>query len=165
MKPKTCTPCNYARYYTYILLSNPCTNVWNICFAVWITDCLQDNYYNTTGSIGPAGNVFTNSDFGTHTRNSGSLILRGGEVRTFKTPGVANVCSVKMYYRIYLQSGVPGAFNSIDLPLADNCDIPSSQFPSGGACVAGDQKWNKVIPDGASSPSPVLLHLQQVIMY
>ena len=99
--------------------------------------------------------MFTNSDFGTHTRNSGSLILRGGEVRTFKTPGVANVCSVKMYYRIYLQSGVPGAFNSIDLPLADNCDIPSSQFPSGGACVAGDQKWNKVIPDGASSPSPV----------
>ena len=123
--------------------------------SVWITDCLQDNYFNTTGTIGPVGNVFTNTDFGTHTRNSGTLILRGGEVRTFKTPGVANVCSVKMYYRIYPQSGVPGAFTSIDLPLVDNCDIPTSQFPSGGSCVDGDQKWKLIIPDGASSPSPV----------
>src|SRR5256885_8499800 len=120
--------------------------------AVWISDCNQDNFFNTTGSIGPAANVFTNSNFGTHTRNSGTLILRGGEVRTFKAPGIANVCSVRMYYRIYLQSGVPGAFNPIDLPLVDNCDIPSSQFPSGGSCVAGDQKWNRVIADGTTSP-------------
>src|ERR671939_274053 len=77
--------------------------------AVWISDCNQDNYFNTSGSIGPAGNVFTNTDFGTHTQNSGTLILRGGEVRTFKTPGVANVCNVRLYYRVYPQSATPGS--------------------------------------------------------
>ena len=82
--------------------------------AVWLTDCNQSNYFNTTGSgIGPAANVFTDANLGVHTRNSGSLILRGGEVRTSKIPGVANVCSVTMFYRVYLQSGAPGAFNSI----------------------------------------------------
>ncbi|MBO9684080.1 MAG: hypothetical protein J7502_15680, partial [Flavisolibacter sp.] len=73
--------------------------------AVWISDCNQDNYFNTTGSIGPAGNVFTNASLGTHTQNSHTLILRGGEVRTFKTVGSSNVCSARMYYRIYPQSG------------------------------------------------------------
>ena len=127
--------------------------------AVWLTDCNQSNYFNTTGSgIGPAANVFTNANLGAHTRNSGSLILRGGEVRTSKIPGVANVCSVTMFYRVYLQSGAPGAFNSITLPLADNCDVPSLQFPSGGSCVAGDQKWNRVIANGETSPyAPVNL--------
>src|SRR5438270_5295691 len=78
--------------------------------AVWITSCSQDDYFNTLGSIGPTGNTFTNTNFGTHTQNSASLILRGGEVRTSKTPGTANVCSVTMYYRVYLQSSAPGAF-------------------------------------------------------
>ena len=112
--------------------------------AVWLTDCNQSNYFNTSGSgaglIGPSGNVFTNANLGAHTQNSGTLILRGGEVKTFKTPAIANVCSVRMYYRIYLQAGVPGTFNIIDLPFSDDCDVPSSLFPSGGACVAGDQK-------------------------
>jgi large repetitive protein len=120
--------------------------------AVWISDCNQDNYYNSSGLIGPAGNVFTDNNFGTHTRNSGTLILRGGEVRTFKVPGVANVCSARMHYRIYLQSGVPGSFSIMDLPFVDNCDIPTSQFPSGGSCAAGDQKWNRVIADGTTTP-------------
>ena len=101
--------------------------------AVWLSDCTQSNFFNTSGSnpnlIGPAGNVFNNANLGTHTQNSGTLILRGAEVRTFKNPGVANVCSVRMYYRVYLQSAAPGAFNSIDLPLADDCDVPNSQFP------------------------------------
>ena len=71
--------------------------------AVWLTDCNQSNYWNTSGTgpslIGPAGNAFNNADLGVHTQNSGSLILRGGEVRTFKTPAVSNVCRVKMDYR------------------------------------------------------------------
>lgn len=120
--------------------------------AVWISDCNGSDYYNTSGLIGPATNVFTNKNFGTHTQNSGTLILRGGEVRTFKTPAVANVCSVQMYYRIYLQSGAAGSFNKIDLPLVDDCNVPTSQFPSGGSCVAGDQKWNLIIADGTTTP-------------
>ena len=120
--------------------------------AVWISDCNQNNYFNTSGLIGPAGNVFTNTDLGSHTQNSQTLILRGGEVRSFKTPGVANVCSAHMYYRIYPQSGTPGSFNSIDLSYVDDCNVPTSQFPSGGSCVAGDQKWNRVIADGITTP-------------
>jgi len=122
--------------------------------AVWLNDCNQGDYFNTSGLIGPAGNAFTNTNLGTYTQNSGTLILRGGEVRTFKTPGTSNVCSARMYYRIYLQSGIPGAFNIIDFPLADDCDIPGSQFPSGGSCAAGDQKWNRVIADGTIIPYP-----------
>lgn len=122
--------------------------------AVWLSDCNQSDYFNTSGLIGPAGNVFSNTNLGVYTQNSGSLILRGGEVRTFKNPATSNVCSARMYYRIYLQSGVPGAFNIIDLPFADDCDVPGSQFPSGGSCVAGDQKWNRVIADGTIIPYP-----------
>jgi large repetitive protein len=130
--------------------------------AVWLSDCNQSNFFNTSGTganlIGPAGNVFDNANLGVHTQNSGTLILRGGEVKTFKTPGVANVCSVRMNYRIYLQSGVPGAFNIIDLPFLNDCDVPNSQFPTGGPCVAGDQKWQRVTPDGATVPyAPVNL--------
>src|SRR5215204_1846269 len=124
--------------------------------AVWISDCNQDNYFNTAGLIGPAGNAFANNNFGTHTRYSGSLALRGAEVRTFKTPGASNVCSAHLYYRIYLQGGVPGIFNSVDLALVDDCNASTSQFTSGGSCVLGDQKWNLVVQDGTTIPySPV----------
>ena len=131
--------------------------------AVWISDCNQSNFYNTTGApadlFGPSGNVFSNANLGVHTQNSGTLILRGAAVKTSKTPGAANVCSVRMHYRIYLQSGAPGGFNIIDLPLYSDCDIPSGQFPvGGGACAAGDQIWQRVIPDGTTIPySPVNL--------
>ncbi|HKZ65741.1 MAG TPA: gliding motility-associated C-terminal domain-containing protein [Chitinophagaceae bacterium] len=127
-----------------------------VASAVLITDCNQSNFFNTSGNgadlIGPSGNIFANANLGVHTQNSGTLILKGAEVRTFKDPGIANVCSARMLYRFYLQSSVPGAFNSIDLPLLNDCDIPNSQFPSGGPCQAGNQKWNRVIPDGATLP-------------
>jgi gliding motility-associated-like protein len=130
--------------------------------AVWISDCNQSNFYNTSGSganlIGPVANVFNGTNLGAHTQNSSTLILRGAEVRTFKVPGVANVCSARMHYRIYLQTDAPGSFNTIDLPFVNDCDIPSSQFPSGGSCVAGDQKWNRIIADGTTTPyAPVNL--------
>jgi len=131
--------------------------------AVWLSDCNQTNFFNTSGTggdlLGPPGNVFNNGNLGVHTQNSGTLILRGAGVKTFKTPGVANVCSVRMYYRIYLQSGAPGAFNIIDLPLLSDCDVPSGQFPGGGGtCQAGDQLWQRAIPDGTTIPyAPVNL--------
>lgn len=130
--------------------------------AVWITDCNQSNYFNTSGSladeIGPNANAFNNNNFGTHTQNSGTLLLRGGAVKTFKTPATGNVCAVTMFYRVYLQSGVPGAFSSIDLPLFENCNTGTGQFPSGGPCVDGGQRWQRVIPIGASVPyAPVNL--------
>ena len=124
--------------------------------AVWISDCNQSNFFNTTGApadlLGPAANVFTNTNLGVHTQNSGTLILRGAGVKTSKPAGT-NVCSARLNYRVYLQTGVPGAFNNIDLPLYSDCDIPSGQFPGGGGpCQPGDQVWQRVIPDGTISP-------------
>ncbi|MFI5129668.1 MAG: gliding motility-associated C-terminal domain-containing protein [Chitinophagales bacterium] len=116
--------------------------------AVWVTDCNQSNYFNTSGNvadlIGPSGNVFDNNNFGAHTQNSGTLILRGAQLKTFKNPASSNVCSARMFYRIYLQSGAPGAFTSLDLPFLENCNVGSGTFPSGGPCVDGDQKWDRV---------------------
>lgn len=116
--------------------------------AVWVTDCNQSNFYNTSGSgadlIGPAANIFDNNNFGAHTQNSGTLILRGGQLKTFKNPASSNVCSAKMYYRVYLQSGAPGSFTSVDLPLSESCNGGTGTYPSGGTCVAGDQKWERV---------------------
>ena len=124
--------------------------------AVWISDCNQSGYWNTNGAIGANG--FSNADLGSHNQNSGSLVLRGAEVRSFKTPGVANVCAARLYYRIYPAAGVPGSFSAMDLNLADNCNTSTSQFPSGGACADGDQKWNRVIADGVTTPyAPVNL--------
>ena len=120
--------------------------------AVWMSDCNQNNYFNTTGLIGPAGNTFSNTNFGTHTKNSGSLILRGAEIRTFKTPGASNVCNAHLYYRIYMQGGVPGTFNSVDLALADDCNVSTNQFAFGESCAAGDQKWKLIIADGTFTP-------------
>jgi large repetitive protein len=132
--------------------------------AVWITDCNTNNFFNTSNSrtpahlIGPAANTFENRDFGIHTQNSGTLILRGGEVKTFKG-AASNVCSARMYYRVYLASGTPGAFASIDFPFFENCNVGLSQFSvSGGPCGVGDQKWQRVIPNGATVPfAPVNL--------
>ncbi len=125
--------------------------------AVWITDCNQSNFFNTSGSgpnlIGPAGNVFEGANLGVHTQNSGTLLLRGAEVKTFKNPASSNVCNVRMYYRIYQASSVPGAFTTYDLPFLDNCNVGPNTFPSGGPCVAGDQKWQSVIPSLANLTS------------
>ncbi|MFC0774724.1 hypothetical protein ACFEL9_17375, partial [Terrimonas sp. R1] len=127
--------------------------------AVWLSDCNQSNFFNTSGSgadiIGPVSNSFSSNNFGVHTQNSGTLILRGAELRTFKDP-VANVCDARLHYRIYPQSTAPGAFTIIDLPLLSDCNMPGGTYPGGGTCVAGDQQWNRVIPDGTITPySPV----------
>src|SRR6188768_2743964 len=129
--------------------------------AVWITDCNQSNFFNTSGAVanqfGP--NAFGNANLGVYTQNSNNLILRGAGVKTSKTTGTVNVCSVRMHYRVYLQSGAPGAFNDIDLSLYSDCDIPGGQFAvGGGSCMAGDQSWQRVIADGTTTPySPVNL--------
>jgi gliding motility-associated-like protein len=130
--------------------------------AAWITNCSANDYYNTSGSgsnqIGAAGLVFNNANLGAYTQNSEALVLRGGEIRSFKTPGVANVCSAHMYYRVYAQSGVPGSFTAMDLAFTDDCNVPAGTYPSGGSCVAGDQKWSRVVQDGVTTPyAPVNL--------
>ena len=125
--------------------------------AVWLTNCATSDFFNTDGSganlIGPASNVFTNTNFGTYVQNSNNLILRGAEVKTFKTPS-SNFCSARLNYRVYPAATTPGAFQVMDLPLFDNC--VGGTFPTGGPCNTGDQKWHRVVPNGTTNPySPV----------
>ena len=116
--------------------------------AVWLTNCENNDFFNTVGSgtsiIGPAENIFPNTDFGTYISNSNTFKLRGAEVKTFKS-ATANVCSARLNYRIYPQSGTPGAFTVLNLPFFEDCTAGS--FPSGGPCNPGDQKWQEVLSD------------------
>jgi gliding motility-associated-like protein len=116
--------------------------------AVWLNNCETGNFFNTVGSgasiIGPAQNIFPNTDFGTYVSFSNTFKLRGAEVKTFKI-ATANVCSARLNYRIYPASGTPGAFSVLNLPFLDDC--ASGSFPSGGPCSNGDQKWQKVLTD------------------
>ncbi|WP_298303368.1 fibronectin type III domain-containing protein [Flavobacterium sp.] len=123
--------------------------------AVWLTNCATSNFFNTVGTgvdiIGPAANVFPNTDLGTYVQNSNALILRGAELKTFKSV-TANVCSARLNYRIYPAATTPGAFTVMDLPFFDNCG--GGTFPTGGPCNTGDQKWQRVLND---SQSPINL--------
>ena len=124
--------------------------------AVSVSDCNANSFYNTTSNgiyeIAAAENVFSNNSFGVHTQNSGTLILRGAEIRTFTTPGVANICSVRMYYRSYLATATPGTFSMIEVPFLDDCDVPNGAYTSGGVCIEGDKKWKINIADGEAIP-------------
>jgi gliding motility-associated-like protein len=162
MKPKN--PLSVAGLFLCLLLSfsSAAQSIGAYASAVWLSDCNQSNFFNTTGAganvIGPPANVFDGANLGVHTQNAGTLVLRGGEVRTFKNPASSNVCGVTMHYRVYPQTGTPGAFNSITLPLLENCNVPAGQFPGGGPCADGDQKWQRVIADGVTTPyAPVNL--------
>ncbi len=159
---KSKNPISFAGTFLLLLLSffSKAQSFGSFASAVWITDCNQSNFYNTSGAganlIGPVSNVFTNANLGVHTQNAGTLILRGAEVRTFKNPASSNVCSVRLNYRVYPIGSPSGTFNVIDLPFIEDCN--AGTFPSGGPCNPGDQKWNRIIPNGATTPyAPVNL--------
>ncbi|UGS23876.1 T9SS type B sorting domain-containing protein [Flavobacterium channae] len=124
--------------------------------AVWVENCTNTatdgEFYNVTGVgadlIGPSANVFPGSDLGVYVQNSGSLIFRGAELKSFKT-ATSNVCSARLNYRIYQASTAPGAFTVLNLPLFDDCS--GGTFPTGGGtCNTGDQKWQEVLNDAES---------------
>ncbi|MCW1149218.1 gliding motility-associated C-terminal domain-containing protein [Flavobacterium lacisediminis] len=119
--------------------------------AVWVDNCSttgEGEFFNITGSgtsiIGPPANIFPNSNLGTYVQNSNQLIIRGAEVKTFKTL-TANVCGATLNYRVYPVASTPGTFNSLVLPFFENCG--AGTFPSGGPCNPGDQKWQEVLSD------------------
>ena len=105
----------------------------------------SEEFYNTSGSgvnlIGPVANEFNNSFLGVYQQNSSNLILKGGQVKTFKSTG-ANLCCVKLKYRIYPQSNVSGTYSILDFSFYDNC--VGGAFPTLGNCVDGDQKWQEI---------------------
>ena len=120
----------------------------SISTAVYIENCettAPGEFYNTTGvapnEIGTTSNIFTGNNYGVHLQNSGSLILKGAELRSFKT-ATSNVCGANLYYRVYLTTGTPGAFSLVALPLLDDCN--AGTYPSGGVCNPDDQKWQSI---------------------
>jgi gliding motility-associated-like protein len=129
--------------------------------AVWVENCTNTAtdgaFYNVTGVgtdlIGASGNIFPDSNLGTYVQNSGNLILRGAELKSFKT-STSNVCSARLNYRIYQASAAPGPFTILNLPFFDDC--VAGNFASGGTCNIGDQKWQEVLND---SESPIDLTL------
>lgn len=128
---------------------NPNCNFGSYASAVWLQNCSTSNFFNTTGSganlIGPAANVFAGTHLGTYIQNSGSLLLKGAEVKTFKSL-TSNVCSANLHYRIYPQLGTPGVFQSMNLPWYSDCG--AGTFNNGGdPCNPNDQKWQKVLPN------------------
>ena len=117
----------------------------SVASAVLIENCettAGGEFFNTTGSgsdaIGDLANVFPNIDYGVFVQNSGNLIFRGGELRTFKTP-TSNVCGANLYYRIYEASSGPVAF--VTVPLINLEDCVAGSYPTGGTCDPDDQKW------------------------
>ncbi|MCL9770625.1 fibronectin type III domain-containing protein [Flavobacterium sp. HXWNR69] len=131
----------------------------SLATAVWIENCTNTStdgdFFNITGSgtnlIGVSSNVFPSSNLGNYVQNSGNLIFRGAELKSFKT-STSNVCSARLNYRIYEASATPGAFTVLNLPLFDTCS--AGTFPTGGVCNAGDQKWQEILSD---SESPINL--------
>jgi gliding motility-associated-like protein len=126
--------------------------------AVWMDDCTEvgdGKFYNTTGAgtdliNQEPGNTFI-KDFGVHLTNSSTLILRGGEVKTYKNGGT-NVCGAKMYYRYYLNSSIGGAFTPRNLAFFSDCNTGISEFINGGGpCIAGQQKWQCVSQPGCDT--------------
>ncbi len=117
--------------------------------AVWLDNCSTAGFFNTVGSgvslIGPMANVFPNVNLGTYVQNSNTFILRGAELKTFKTI-TSNVCGANFYYRIYPTITGPGTltFSTINLPFLSDCSGGSFNV-GGGLCTTGDQKWQKVL--------------------
>jgi gliding motility-associated-like protein len=115
--------------------------------AVFLGTCRQPagSFFNTTGEganlIDQNNKTFTDTFFGTYIQNSGALVLKGAEVKTFRGEN-SNVCIPKMYYRIIPQGATPGAFSDTLLNnIIDNCS--GSTFPTGGPCNVRDQKWQR----------------------
>ena len=77
--------------------------------------------YHGTGGVGTAFN-------GTSLGSVSSLVLRGGEVKTFKNSG-SDVTGASMSYRIYKQGDAPGGFSTLNIPFGSNL------------MAAGDQSW------------------------
>jgi len=127
-----------------------CSNFGTFASATMIQNCVNNQFYNTTWAsipdqINPSGILFEGFNYGPFFQNTSTLILRGGEVKTFKNPG-ANVCGAKLFYTVYTIGNQPTnpVFTILDLPFKESCNVGPNNFPTGGPCFnATDQKWAK----------------------
>jgi gliding motility-associated-like protein len=133
-----------------VFIGSNCSNYGTFASATMIENCVVNQFYNTTWAnlpdqINPNGVLYDGYDYGPYFQNSSTLILRGGEVKTFKNPG-SNVCGAKLNYTIYTVGNQPTnpVFTILDLPFKESCNIGPNNFPTGGPCFNDtDQKWAK----------------------
>lgn len=106
-------------------------------------------FYNTKYLSGPAAIGDTNLTgflgvFGNHT---GTLIIEGAEIKTFKETG-SNICGATLYYAIYRVGSRPEfpAFKSVNLSAYCNCINNSFSNCDAGPCNSStnDHIWQKV---------------------
>jgi hypothetical protein len=95
------------------------------------------------GVTGDAVNQIAPNPFsgtlGTFQQNSGTLILNGGETKTYKQ-NWANVCGSTLYYSAHT-TGTAGTYSTISLPYKAGCN--GGTFSDGlGNCGGNDQKWS-----------------------
>jgi hypothetical protein len=117
--------------------------------AVFLLNCNSNVYYNTTGSgqncINPdCSQQFNGFNFGSFNQNSQSLLLKGGEIKTWKGGSNGNVCSGRLNYVVYTQGNRPASpvFSTINLPFKSNC-CGSVFCDNAGPCSGNDQKWSE----------------------
>ena len=133
----------------FVSVANLC-NFGTFASATMVENCLINQFYNTSATnaadqINTSGIQYENFNYGDFFSNSNTLILRGGEVKTWKNPG-GNVCGAKLNYTIYTVGNRPvnPIFTVLNLPLKESCNVGTSSFPTGGPCMnASDQKWSK----------------------
>jgi gliding motility-associated-like protein len=133
----------------YVSITNLC-NFGTFASATMVENCLLNQFYNTTAAsfpdeINQNGIQFNNFNYGDFFSNSNTLILNGGEVKTWKNPG-GNVCGAKLNYTIYTVGNRPAnpIFTILNLPFKESCNVGPNSFPTGGPCFnASDQKWAK----------------------
>ena len=133
-----------------VFVGSTCSNYGTFASATMIENCVNNQFYNTTWAslpdqINPNGVLFDSYNYGPFFQNSNTLILRGGEVKTYKNPG-SNVCGAKLHYTVYTVGNQPvnPLFTVLDLPFKESCMIGPNNFPTGGPCFnASDQKWAK----------------------
>ncbi len=133
-----------------VFVGSICSNFGTFASATMIQNCVNNQFYNTTWAnladqINPSGILFNGYDYGPYFQNSNTLILTGGEVKTFKNSG-SNVCGAKLYYTVYTVGNQPAnpVYTILDLPFKESCNVGPNNFPTGGPCFnATDQKWAK----------------------
>jgi gliding motility-associated-like protein len=133
-----------------VFVPTTCSSYGTFASATMVENCDTIQFYNSTwgtlpDQINPLGILLNGYNYGPFFQNSGTLILRGGEVKTYKDPG-SNVCGAKLHYAVYSATNPPvnPTFTILDLPFKESCNLGSSSFPTGGPCFfPGDQKWAK----------------------
>jgi len=133
------------------VLSFVCIGLAQAQFGIWGSGIQLDSngitQFYATNPANPDPNAigtsnFQGTDLGTFIQNSGSLMVTGAQIKTFKNTN-GNVCSGDMFYTVYPTGNRTGiSFTDITLGFYDNCS--SGTFPTGGACSVGDQKWQTI---------------------